>query len=63
MGFDRTQGVDPYATSNDDRVLRGRLDDATGQYDLIMFHHSLEHVDEPTASLAAASKMLFATTG
>jgi SAM-dependent methyltransferase len=42
------------------RYLRGRIVDVEGQYDLIMFHHSLEHVPDLDEELTAARTRLAA---
>lgn len=52
-------GVDPFAPADRDfdngaRLLRRNLDDVEGTFDLVMFHHSLEHVPDPEASLRAS---------
>jgi SAM-dependent methyltransferase len=58
-GVDTPIGVDPFAPGDRDfdngaRLLRSDLEDVEGTFDLVMFHHSLEHVPDPAASLAAA---------
>ncbi|WP_107771543.1 class I SAM-dependent methyltransferase [Nocardioides sediminis] len=52
-------GIDPFAPTdrvfdNGARVLRRELADVEGTFDLVMFHHSLEHVPDPAASLSLA---------
>lgn len=56
-------GVDPHATSDrvfqtGGRVVRGSVADVGGLWDLVMFHHSLEHVTDPHAALVAARDAL-----
>jgi SAM-dependent methyltransferase len=56
-------GVDPFMSSGRDLSTGGRLmqldlSEVEGSYDLIMFHHSLEHVPDPEASLREALKRL-----
>lgn len=56
-------GVDPFMSSGRDlstggRLMRQDLSEVEGFYDLIMFHHSLEHVPDPEASLREALKRL-----
>jgi SAM-dependent methyltransferase len=61
-GFRSLLGVDLYIneTVNDPmgfRVIKGSLADVSGQFDLVMFHHSLEHMADPVSALAAASRL------
>lgn len=56
-------GVDPFLSverelSTGGRLRRQNLSEAEGRYDLIMFHHSFEHVPDPEASLREALKLL-----
>ena len=56
-------GVDPFMSSGRElstggRLRRQDLSEVEGSYDLIMFHHSLEHVPDPEASLREALKRL-----
>jgi len=62
-GVETAVGVDPFAPAdrtfdNGARVLRRELDEIEDQYDLIMYHHSFEHVVDPRASLLAAERVL-----
>jgi hypothetical protein len=62
-GIEDVTGVDPFmsaerALSTGGRLLRQDLSDVEGLYDLIMFHHSFEHVPDPEASLREALKRL-----
>jgi SAM-dependent methyltransferase len=62
-GFRRLLGVDPYIRAdlsheNGIQVLRAGIDDVTGSFDLVMFHHSFEHVSDPAGALAAARQRL-----
>jgi SAM-dependent methyltransferase len=62
-GFRDLSGVDPYLDTdvsydNGVTVRRAGLEDVDGRYDLIMFHHSFEHVPDPAATLAAARDRL-----
>jgi hypothetical protein len=40
------------------QLLRASLEDMDGGWDVIMFHHSLEHVLDPRQTLAAARSLL-----
>lgn len=55
-------GVDPFATSDasDGRftLIRRDMADIDGEWDLIMFHHSLEHVPDPADALRRAMELL-----
>jgi SAM-dependent methyltransferase len=62
-GFRHLLGVDPYVDedlryANGVVVLRAELHDVDGTFDLVMFHHSFEHVGDPAATLAAARARL-----
>ena len=62
-GFSRLLGVDPFldadrALPGGIRVRRAGLHEVDGAFDLVMFHHSLEHVPDPGAALRAARRLL-----
>ena len=62
-GVKDVTGVDPFLSGERDlssggRVTRQDLSEVEGRYDLIMFHHSFEHVPDPEASLREALKRL-----
>lgn len=62
-GMVSVTGVDPFAPGDRTlrsgaRILKRELDEIEGRYDLVMFHHSFEHVLDPGASLAAAAQRL-----
>ncbi len=63
VGLREVVGVDPF--NEDDRefdtgarVLSCGLEDVTGTFDLVMMHHSLEHVPDPRETLAQARRVL-----
>ena len=64
IGFKSLTGIDPYMSndstrnSNEFRLIRTTLDKLTDKYDLIMFHHSLEHVTDPENHLINAKQLL-----
>lgn len=68
LGYKNLTGIDPYVPARVDTsgitMLRRTLDDMAvaqehaAEFDVVMFHHSLEHVPDPAASLRAASKVL-----
>lgn len=61
-GFRRLLGVDPYIERDlylgSGEVKRAALEDVDGTYDLVMFHHSLEHIADPATTLLAARERL-----
>jgi SAM-dependent methyltransferase len=62
-GIRSSLGVDPFAPGDRTfhtgaRLLRRNLEEMEGTFDLVMFHHSLEHVPDPGASLEAAKGLL-----
>jgi SAM-dependent methyltransferase len=64
-GMKEVTGVDPFMSaernlSTGGRLRRQDLSEAEGRYDLIMFHHSFEHVPDPETSLREALKRLTA---
>ena len=62
-GFDNVMGIDPFLqcdtrTSNGVSLRKISLRGMDGIWDLIMFHHSFEHMPDPAEQLAAASSLL-----
>ncbi len=62
-GVEAVVGVDPFAPGdrlfdNGARLMRSELGDVDETFDLVMFHHSFEHVPDPAASLADAVRLL-----
>lgn len=62
-GMTDVTGVDPFLSAERDLSTGGRLKrqglrEVEGRYDLIMFHHSFEHVADPEAILQEALKRL-----
>lgn len=62
-GFDAAEGVDPFVSA--DIVYRGRvlvrkasIHQAPGPYDVIMFHHSLEHIPDQRETMARVAELL-----
>jgi SAM-dependent methyltransferase len=62
-GFRHLAGVDPFVDA-DVQLARGvtirkaQLAELTGQYDLIMLHHSFEHLTDPAAALGEVVRLL-----
>lgn len=55
-------GVDPYAAGDRTlrhgaRAVRRAIADVEGPFDVVMFHHSLEHMPDPVAALRHAARL------
>jgi SAM-dependent methyltransferase len=62
-GFRDLTGVDPWVDREivhgpGCRVLKQALEETRGRFDLVMMHHSFEHMTEPRAVLAAVVRLL-----
>ena len=65
-GFRWLVGVDPFieaplAYPDGVRIVKGEIGDVSGKFDMVMFHHSLEHMAGPAEQLAAAAAVLSAS--
>jgi SAM-dependent methyltransferase len=63
QGFEHLHGVDPYLTVEQEthgaiNLCRGTIHDTDRDYDLIAYHHVLEHIADPRAEIAAAKSHL-----
>lgn len=63
IGFNSLYGVDPNIRSeirltSDSRIYKNELHNLEGSYDLIMFHHSLEHIPDQIGALRAVERLL-----
>ncbi len=63
LGFRNLYGIDPYIEKNiyyNDQLLveKKRFEEITDEYDLIMFHHSLEHIWEQERTFEHLNKVL-----
>jgi SAM-dependent methyltransferase len=62
LGFRNLLGIDPFIaadlTVHGVRVRKQRIEEVSGRFDLVMFHHSFEHLPDPPASLRAAVALL-----
>lgn len=61
-GLKDLTGVDPFVAQTLDvapgvRVHRAQLSSVEGEFDLVMFHHSLEHMPDPRSALAEAARL------
>lgn len=62
-GFSALTGVDPYLESDITypgglRILKQSIRELAGEWDVVMFHHSFEHVADPAGTLEAATRLL-----
>jgi len=62
-GFNNTLGVDPYLENdltyeNGLQILKKSVSGVEGTWDVVMFHHSLEHIPDQAATLRAAAGLL-----
>ena len=63
QGFGHVLGVDPFIAhpivhGGGLLVEKGTLEDVAGEWDLIMFHHSLEHIADQRGTLARVAELL-----
>lgn len=63
VGFHRVIGIDSYIANDIDygkncRVFRCELSDIEDKFDLIMFNHSFEHLENPVLTLETAKQRL-----
>ncbi len=63
IGFETILGIDPYIPAditygNGVTVRKKSIHDVTGEWDVIMYHHSFEHVPDPHEQLQKAAKLL-----
>jgi len=65
LGFENLLGIDPF---NDDdihesnlNILKKTIHDVRGEWDLIMMHHSFEHMPDPLEVLNSISELLHAS--
>lgn len=57
LGFD-AHGIDPFLTSEEPFLRRATFQEESGRWDLIMFHHSLEHMQNHVETLRCARAKL-----
>jgi len=63
LGFSNLMGIDPFIKEdviyqNGVRVLSKNLEDLDREFDLVMLHHSFEHMPEPLATLRKAYQLV-----
>jgi SAM-dependent methyltransferase len=62
-GFRKLIGIDPYIMSdihyrNGVKVLKRTIHDIDGSWDVIMFHHSFEHISDQVETLQSVGRLL-----
>ena len=63
IGFDKLEGIDPFLKeeiiySNGLKISNIKLEELKGEWDLIMFHHSFEHIHNPEHILKQVYRLL-----
>lgn len=62
LGFSKLIGIDPFIDqdkkTNGIQILKKQISEMPGQFSLITFHHSFEHVPDPRETLEAAKRLL-----
>jgi SAM-dependent methyltransferase len=63
LGMRQLLGIDPYNDGDRDiaaglRILKRDLRDVEGEWDLVMFHHSFEHLADPEGVLRKVASLL-----
>lgn len=63
VGFETLLGIDPYifediTYANGVTIKKASIHEVTGEWDVIMYHHSFEHVPDPQEQLQRAAQLL-----
>jgi len=62
MGFTNLTGIDPFINSDHNygaiKIFKKEMDDLRQKFDLIMMHHSFEHMFDPSRALRKALELL-----
>jgi SAM-dependent methyltransferase len=63
LGFNNLMGIDPFIAKDIDygnglKIIKQEINEVDGQWDLVMFHHSFEHVSYPLETMQSASRLL-----
>ncbi len=63
IGFSNTEGIDPYIKKsivydNGLEIKKINIHNIDGQWDLVMFHHSFEHILDQIETLSSASSLM-----
>jgi SAM-dependent methyltransferase len=62
-GYRNLTGIDPFVEPGADRrdgvqMFRRTMDDEHGTYDIVMLHHSLEHMPDPAAAMRHVRRLV-----
>ena len=62
-GYVNTLGIDPFigsdiAYANGLKIMKRTIHDVEGRWDVVMYHHSLEHIPDQAAALRATAALL-----
>ena len=62
MGFTNLTGIDPFINEEKDfgevKIYKKDIEEMSGQFDVIMMHHSLEHMADPLNAMKKAHSLL-----
>ena len=63
LGFKKVSGIDPFLKEDVHyesgvSIYKEYITDVKGEFDLIMFHHSFEHIPNPAETLSAVQKLM-----
>lgn len=63
IGYKRAEGIDPFISEDFQHVSGARIrklyvEDVTEEYDVVLSHHSLEHVHDPLSTLKGIKKCM-----
>jgi SAM-dependent methyltransferase len=62
LGFTSLTGIDKFLPGDSEvgrvRLRAAEISEIDGEFDMIMFHHSLEHIPDPAAALKEACRLL-----
>ena len=62
LGFKKLMGIDPFVENdiidNEVSIFKKTVFDLNSQYDLVMSHHSFEHMDDPQSHLIQLAKLV-----
>jgi len=63
QGFSNLVGADPFLPADVERASgvefrEATINEITGEFDVIMFHHAFEHISDPGATLTAVQRLL-----
>lgn len=64
LGFENVVGIDPYIEKeiihdNDMRIFKNNIKKISEQFQIIMYHHSFEHIEDPYSELNRIYELLY----